>query len=354
MKVGDQKTRSPVAAFTLIELLVVVAIVGMLVALLLPAIHAARESARTNSCRNNLKQLGIGLLNYESATGTFPPSAIWPPGVLPEERRDVRLGPNWVILALPFFDEQVLSDQFNLAEPINSDANYGARKTRVPIMLCPTDSYNRVPFDGQSSPQTAIYGDGWARGNYAANGSLSYSASAFAGSPTAPDWRSDWFRGVMGSNVGLRIGQLTDGTKQTILIGEIRAGLTRLDSRGIWAMSGGCPSSLWGHGYFGDDNGPNSLSYAGDDVIACSKVRDEYGGGEALVRYGMGCSSVDAPNIQQTMRSMHHAGVHACFADGSVRFLSDHIETSTNGRCCSVWDRLNLSADGTTIDTASY
>lgn len=358
-----KSARRSCRAFTLVELLVVIAIIGVLVALLLPAVQAAREAARRSQCLNNVRQLGLSLMNYESTAQIFPPSSIWRDGQVPESVTE--LGPNWVILSLPFMEEAGLASAFDLNRPINSDANRQARSTDIATMLCPSDSYNRAPFMGSDNSSTAILGDDWARGNYGANGSLVYLAS-FSGSPMGGFNRNVWdrdasetgngpspIRGVMGANVGLKIGQITDGTSKTILIGEMRAGVATYDTRGIWAMSGACPSSFWAHGYFGDDNGPNNFGNAADDVKSCSSLQQEFGG--ELVRLGMGCASNDAFNIQQTMRSMHQGGVMIGFADGSARFLSDSIEVTPQGRrCCSTWDRLNLSADEQTIDAGSY
>lgn len=340
--------------FTLVELLVVIAIIAILVALLLPAVNAAREAARASQCRNNMKQIALALLNFESATRKLPPSSTWPTGTVPETKSNVRLGPNWVILILPYMEEQALHSQFKLNQPINDPVNQQQRGATIPTMLCPTDSdRNGVRFDGTGHAKTAMYGDGWARGNYAANGSLGYLqhlngiGAAFANSR---EWKSPMFRGVMGANVGLKIGQIKDGTSKTILVGEIRAGVVPIDPRGVWAMGGACPSSLWAHGYNGDDNGPNNLGLFADDPISCSAIRTAFGGERMLAQDSMGCSTIDAANIQQTMRSRHAGGVHAALVDGSVHFLSDSIQVSTNNRCCSVWDRINLSADALPIE----
>jgi len=350
--------------FTLVELLVVIAIIGILVSLLLPAVQSAREAARRTQCINNAKQLGLALMNYESSLQTFPPSSIWPEGQVPE--RATQLGPNWVILILPFMEDTSLRDSFNLNKPINDPANMIPRSTAISGMLCPTDSFNQQSFMGSLSSMTTVLGDNWARGNYAANASLIYLSTMY-NSEYGGFLRSNWdkdrlnpsslspTRGIMGANVGLRIGQIADGTSKTILVGELRAGITPYDTRGIWAMSGACPSSLWAHGYIGDDNGPNNLGAAADDVISCSDLYTEFGGAGGLIRLGMGCSSVGAFNIQQTMRSLHVGGVTSCFADGSVRFISNSIQITQDGKpCCSTWDRLNLSDDGLPLDDQGF
>jgi prepilin-type N-terminal cleavage/methylation domain-containing protein/prepilin-type processing-associated H-X9-DG protein len=349
--------------FTLVELLVVIAIIGVLVSLLLPAIQAARAAARRTQCVNNLKQVGLALLNYESARGVLPAASEWPEGTSPNDISG-DLGPNWVIRILPQMEGQAVYDAFDLTLPINHPRNETPRSTVLPGMVCPEDDYSYQAFQGTAKSSTQHYGDNWARGNYAANGSLDLQQTSNPGQqlgpndgiatgaalPTSSGWASDFRRGLMGANVAVRLAQITDGTSNTVLAGEIRAGIVPFDTRGVWAMSGACPSSLWGHGYIGDDNGPNNVMPSADDVISCGDIVRELGGMAELIKEKMGCSTFRTANIQQTMRSRHPGGVHACFADGGVHFISDSIEISSNNRCCSTWDRLNLSADGNTLD----
>ena len=137
------------------------------------------------------------------------------------------------------------------------------------------------------------------------------------------------------------------------MIGEIRQGLTAFDARGVWAISGGCPSGLWAHGYHGDDNGPNDNEAASDDVNACPDIQTALGGSLKVIQLGMSCSPGPWPNWQQTVRSMHAGGGFVCLCDGSVRFINDFIEKGTGGgtpetSTLGVWDKLNLSADGQT------
>jgi len=116
--------------FTLVELLVVITIIGILVALLLPAVQSAREAARRAQCQNNLKQLGLAVLEYESAVRIFPPSSHWAPGVAPQTRNPSDLRENWVIMVLPYLEQRALLASFDVTKPINHADNASARATR--------------------------------------------------------------------------------------------------------------------------------------------------------------------------------------------------------------------------------
>ncbi len=338
--------------FTLVELLVVIGIIGVLIALLLPAIQAARESARGMRCRNNLKQLGLALHGYHDSRRRFPPSSVQEGG----------LHENWVITILPFMEYESLYDQFDLKQPINDPANAPARATPLDVMTCPTDSYSSEPFSGSGHAPTASFGDDWARGNYAANGALGYRTSSAgvpadqrAGSANSPAWRSHTRRGVMGVNCSVSITGIRDGTSHTILLAEIRAGICTQDERGTWAMSN-CASALFGHGGVNTDAyGPNCKELNGDDSKGCSQAQAAAGGAEALAKRGMGCFGKDLGNAQQGARSLHAGGVNVCLADGSVHFISNEIQsTPSTDLKLSVWDCLNASSDRQSIPEDAF
>lgn len=343
--------KSSSRAFTLVELLVVIAIIGVLVALLLPAVQSARAAARRSQCQNNMKQVGLALLNYHSQNRAFPASSTWPTDDLGSSKVFDNIGKNWVIQVLPFMEQQPIYDAFDFSLPLQNDFNEAARSTSIAGLLCPEDSLNSEPFMGMSSSRTRMLGDNWARGNYAANASLGYMTNGGshknfdAATKDSPGWRNHQLRGVMGANVEWSIAKITDGTSNTILAAEIRAGVVSIDSRGIWAMSGGS-SALWAHGYVGDG------VLNSDDVIGCDRIVKVVGF-ENLMQMGMGC----APgfNYQQAPKSLHAGGFFATFVDGSVHWLSDNIEIKPNSFPeTSVWDRLFLSADGEVLNAASF
>lgn len=366
--------RSSKTAFTLVELLVVIAIIGILVALLLPAVQAARAAARRTQCQNNMKQVGLSLMNYHSTNGKFPPSSQWPIGNNGEATGVGNAGfaghlANWVILALPFMEEQNTFDAFNFDEAIPHPDNELARSIQISAMLCPEDSFNTQPFMGGTAAETVQLGDNWARGNYAANASLGYMTLGNHGQASAATkdsiaWTEgfrDQFRGVMGANESAKIANITDGTSYTILAAELRAGVVEMDSRGVWALGGGPPSALWAHGYYGDAPGPNSPELLSDDVIGCTSIIRSFGSTVALAQEGMPCATGNKGNYQTTTRSSHNGGVFAAFCDGSVHFIQDSVEISLWGwnadpqqTVVSVWDRLNLIADGEVVDRSAY
>jgi len=325
-----------------VELLVVIAIIGILIALLLPAVQAAREAARQLTCRNNLKQLGLALHGFHGVNQKFPPSAI--------HNSNGGLRENWVIKILPFLEHKPLFDQFDLDFEISHPVNEPARSTHLSVMTCPTDTYNSEPFSGSGHAPTASFNDNWARGNYGANGALGYRGSA-----DSPGWRSHTRRGVMGVNCSVSIKGIRDGTSHTILLGELRAGVCPQDERGTWAMSN-CASSLWAHGGVNTDAyGPNCMLENSDDCKGCSRARAAFGGGTALAQRGMGCYPEDLGSSQQGARSLHVGGVNTCFVDGSVHFISDQVQAKpSSDQDLSVWDRLNASSDGQPLSAGSF
>lgn len=131
-----RKTRS---AFTLVELLVVIAIIGVLVALLLPAVQAAREAARRMQCTNNLKQIGLACHNYESANKELPPGSGY--------GRTDQVVPTWTVRLFPFFEQQGLASQYRMTEYADSVANSALAKTSsIAMLACPTDEVASQPI----------------------------------------------------------------------------------------------------------------------------------------------------------------------------------------------------------------
>jgi prepilin-type N-terminal cleavage/methylation domain-containing protein/prepilin-type processing-associated H-X9-DG protein len=336
------RTGRSARGFTLVELLVVMAIIGILISLLMPAVTSTREAARRSSCGNNIRQLGLALNTYHQMHRVFPPS-IW---VAKDEDplTSTKYQPNWVIAILPFIDQLPLYKKFDLKKPISDPSNREARGTPVPLLLCSSDTGANVKFTkGQE-------GDNWARGNYGANGSIQQLSKSNMGISSSL-WSKGWCRGVMGANVACSIDEIFDGESNTVLLSELRIGLSEIDRRGTWAMGSPAASSLWGHG--SDDGiGPNNCTLQSDNIMGCADLWKSLGS-TRLARECMGCCQ-GCQSSQGAARSRHPGGVNVCLVDCSVRFISDFVEKasawSLSLKDFRTWERLNASADRLPVD----
>jgi len=352
------------AAFTLVELLVVIAISGVLVALLLPAVQAAREAARRAQCSNNVKQIGIALHLYHAANGAFPPAATWPAGSPMDQGLNDNLGPNWVILILPHLEQQNVYSAFDLDQPITSAANAAARSAQLDVMLCPSDDNNRQPLNGSGNSSISHMGDNWGRGNYGANAGAGFFSDtvhcdALGGhgcSGQPENWQQPQIRGVMGGNLSTKLAQIVDGTSHTIMIGELLVGVNEIDIRGTWAIGGAGPSAMGAH-TIDDAYGPNCSALYADNMAGCSVAQKSVGGVRAMAQLGMGCYGPPGQsNNQACPRSRHPGGVNVALCDGSVRWIGDFIDASSGNAVdiFSVWARLNLSTDENFVPPDQY
>jgi prepilin-type N-terminal cleavage/methylation domain-containing protein/prepilin-type processing-associated H-X9-DG protein len=190
------------AAFTLVELLVVIAIIGVLVALLLPAVQAAREAARRNTCKNNLKQLGLASLNYESSKKQLPPSV--------KIDYSATLGSNvgWGVhgYLMPFLEQQSLRNLIVLENPW--DGQMSISNVRIPGFQCPSDTRSEEVRDtGTNKPFLFPLNYGFNMGTW-----MVYDPSTKTGGD-----------GVFYPNSNLPLSRITDGTSNTLLSGEVKA-----------------------------------------------------------------------------------------------------------------------------------
>ena len=354
--------------FTLVELLVVIAIIGVLVALLLPAVQAARESARRMQCTNNLHNLGIAMHNYHSANGSFPPASA-------ANDREIEFGPlraklvdgktlhaNWAILLLPFMEQQALFDSFEFGDTssvdtrvnirVNDDLNREARGTQLPAMLCPSDSGIDEPFADVKNNRA---GDNWARGNYGINGLQGgiWNMERFWDNPDGPR------RGVAGIHRTTSIGQITDGSSNVIMLAELRKGLSSYDPRGVWALGLVGSSIHASHAIQWTDSINDCLSQ--DAVINGPKIFAEFGPESQLKSICMDVWEQSFISAGSVIRSQHPGGAVIAMADSSVRFISDFIDSKrlqetyenpipwSDSNRISTYLRLNVIDDGQVV-----
>lgn len=348
--------------FTLVELLVVIAIIGILVALLLPAVQAAREAARNTECKNKIRQLVLAALNFESAIGRLPNGGAFF-GAVDPSRADgkpfepvqinpsgnVRSGPNWAVLMLPYLEgtaivDSVDTDAYFASGGVNRDWEV-IREIRLEDYLCPSDE--------NSEPWIDADGNSWQRGNYAANAGpawLNWSVNGCSFNGDNGDCNNGgngaWYNSpglsqavgqaspVMSINFGARIPQISDGTTKTVMFGEVRAGVNENDPRGVWAL-GTAGSSLLAASAMFDAIRPNDNESGADDLDSCDQIGIDQA---ELARLGMGCSN-QAGNWQAQSRSQHPAGVNIGFCDGSTRTVIDDIDDQ-------VWFNVLSAADG--------
>ncbi|MEX2169285.1 MAG: DUF1559 domain-containing protein [Pirellulales bacterium] len=346
------RCRAP-RAFTLVELLVVIAIIGILVALLLPAVQAAREAARRAQCQSNLKNAALAVLNYEATNKSFPmgtvfhePIAKRPPSGGFQEweiQGNTDFRESWLVAVLAYLEEPSVYDAFDFTVSMKHANNFEPRGSVIPVLLCPSDQNNGVKYVG--------HGDNWARGNYAGNVGPGVMHSTPTRPPAIPltgptsmGWKNAFARGVMGPNVASTIGQITDGATNTVMLTEIRAGVFAGDPRGTWAFGQGGGNLVTWHGFGGDANGPNFCHPTADDVALHNPPSDF-----ALLLQSE-CMGISPGGFNQAAsRSAHQGGVYVAMCDASIQFVSDDIETSGAwGPCCRAWDHMLTSQNADT------
>ena len=313
--------------FTLVELLVVIAIIGVLVALLLPAVQAARAASRRATCANNLRQMGLGLLNYQSAHGVFPYGAHDPDGEnSPKGPPWPRFGGSWRTLILPQIEQQSLADQLAEIDPRSyTQYDTSAPWTRapqqllvLPIFICPSepqpwvrdgmDTFAMAPatagistYMGNAGPiavtPPSSYGATSACGLCSNGSALDAFCDCFTGNEGR--YRRGFYHGHNPNGPGMldmypneySVAQVPDGTSNTLFVGEshgVNGGLDGCQDRMQWMGTWAVASTVYG--------------------INAVDVGTTWRGG--------GCN----------FRSYHPGGAYFVFVDGSVHFLQESID----------------------------
>jgi len=332
--------------FTLVELLVVIAIIGILVALLLPAIQAAREAARRISCQNNVKNLALAVLNYENQRKGLPAAATTAPtsGEQWGSVDDLETDYSWIVRILPQLEEQALYDKFVLNKKTKVDApepnliNAGNPQSAQPApLLCPSDSArDRFWTDPSIGSGQMQFG----KGNYA----------AFVSPVHVVCMRT--YPGAL-INETQPLGRIVDGTSKTLLLSEVRTRDHSRDQRGVWSAALSCGSVLaydmhsnGGTGcgtkrnepYIPKENTaidaftPNGRPEGNSDRL---RVCPEPSVADLEL---MPCSPDNGTWVSGAPRSRHPGGVNSANCDGSVQFLDDNIEKYVMARMVSIND----------------
>ena len=217
--------------FTLVELLVVIAIIGILIGMLLPAVQQVREAARRTACKNNMRQLGLALHNYESALSQFPPGYAYQRGdayqaatgylVDPGYQDANHLGQAWGASILPYIEQGNLHDQVDFRLPCFDSSNLVARETSLEVFLCPTDSWSQNNFvvrDASTAPT-----EKYAAASYCANWGPAYGVTETPGNPSDDvnlDATPDNSAGPFFRNSKTKFRDILDGTSSTLALGE--------------------------------------------------------------------------------------------------------------------------------------
>ncbi|NLX95632.1 MAG: DUF1559 domain-containing protein [Rhodopirellula sp.] len=297
--------------FTLVELLVVIAIIGILIALLLPAVQAAREAARRTQCTNQLKQIGLALQNYHDTQRKFPHGTRYPGG-----------SPNWRVVILPYMEQSALYDQLN----VDAQGNPGFRSGSytgvnailvgllVPGFNCPsspspTNAVNSGSVTYNNSQQGLLH-------DYVGIGGAYPDPAGRTGvcSPLTTRYGGNYWceNGILFPNGWVSMRDVTDGTSNCLIVGEQSGVVGTSDIRADYY--GG-----WG----GFTNAARPAAMVADG--------DYWGAGVTTVRYSINLKTLlggasTTYNANTVINSHHPGGAQGLLVDGSVHFLSETME----------------------------
>lgn len=284
--------------FTLVELLVVIAIIGILIALLLPAIQSARAAARRAQCINNLKQIGLAMQNHLDAKRVFPP------GYIATVSGGAGHESTWVTHCLPYMEENTLYKQINWKMPFghahSTTAPYGGANKAITIavlpgFICPSNEQ----FD-------LVLGNCYARGNYAANNGIGPLRESFSTDLPLQTYRNGG--GTFSANSKLSTKNITDGTSKTVFVAELRV-VAGEDWRGILHYP---ECIVYHHNDTPNSSAPDRIRTAGCVNTIDAPCQGAY-------------TSSSARQMTVSARSNHVGGVSVLMGDASAHFVQDEI-----------------------------
>jgi prepilin-type N-terminal cleavage/methylation domain-containing protein len=296
-------TRHSRFGFTLVELLVVIAIIGVLVALLLPAVQAAREAARRSQCANNLKQIGLALHNYHDTNNSFPPGAVF------SQRRG-----SMHIRLLPFMEQQPLYDLFNFNSdtdvqtfPAGVNGGILLAGAQIPGFACPSDGANRPTGTAPNIVMASNYypsmGPSSALSNNGSSSCPLYPTfqsynqpNTGATTPAGPFTRDGWV-------FMCKMSEVTDGLSNTIFVGEVRPKCSNHVRQG-WSRS-----NKWG-----------AFTQIPINFDSCRRPAEATAEGKDM------CYADENWNAEVGFKSLHPGGAQFSLGDGSVKFIAQTVD----------------------------
>jgi prepilin-type N-terminal cleavage/methylation domain-containing protein/prepilin-type processing-associated H-X9-DG protein len=346
---GIPRRRTRDSAFTLVELLVVIAIIGVLVALLLPAVQAAREASRRSQCMNNLRQLGLAALNFETAKGQFPI------GRRVGKNADDTTITQWGHLAdvLPYIEGNTVFQQIDYKDrPRDSPV----RTIQLPFFLCPSDGEDKL------NDPICTDGEAWfnaARTNYRGNGGNDTGAY-----PIEANVNLEKNNGIFVANIAIEGREISDGSSNTALYSEMVKGdadRDALDLASDWLRISGDAADSAEQTYEACNAIVNPSVLTGQSGQFCCGGRNWMHGDYSTSRYnhimppnsrscthgsgGLTAISVNELGMATTASSRHSGGANVVMADGSTHFVRSEIDRL-------VWGALGSRNGDETVGTA--